>query len=297
MPRRPRRTAARVPEPPVPLPSGRVVHVPGRGELFYRDSGGSGPPVLLLHGWMVSADLNWFNAYEPLQGAGYRVLAVDHRGHGRGIRSPEAFRLAACATDAAALMAHLEVGPVLAVGYSMGGPIAQLLARDHPDAVRGLVLCATAQDWQEPRMKMLWRRMSGLRLILGLFPNAAWRRGLRAAGFPDTPVTTWFASELTRGSARDVSEAGRELGRYDSRGWIGRLDVPSAVVVSSRDTAVPPRKQHELARALGAATFEMAGDHGAVVAQGREFCAALLPALASVAERSETPAAVAGAAS
>ena len=125
------------PEPPVPLPRGCVVHVPGRGEMFLRDSGGDGPPLLLLHGWMFSADLNWYRTYGPLAEAGYRVLAVDHRGHGRGLRTPEPFTLKDCADDAAALVAHLGIPPVLAVGYSMGGPIASLLARDHPEWVCG----------------------------------------------------------------------------------------------------------------------------------------------------------------
>jgi pimeloyl-ACP methyl ester carboxylesterase len=180
---------------------------------------------------------------------------------------------------------------VLAVGYSMGGPIAALLAREHPDLVAGLVLCATAPDWQEPRMKLLWRRMSGLRVILGVFPNAAWRRGLRAAGFPDSPVTTWFASELTRGSARDVAEAGKELGRYDARPWIGGVATPAAVVVTTRDRGVPPRKQRELAAALDATTVEVAGDHAAVTAQAEEFNAALLAALDAVRARAAGPSA------
>jgi 3-oxoadipate enol-lactonase len=92
------------PVPPVPLPPGRAVLVPGRGELFVRDSGGDGPPVLLLHGWMFSADTNWFTVYGPLQAAGYRVIALDHRGHGRGLRTPDEFRLVDCAADAAALL-------------------------------------------------------------------------------------------------------------------------------------------------------------------------------------------------
>ena len=83
-----------------------------------------------------------------LAAAGYRVLAVDHRGRGRGLRSPERFRLAACAEDAAAVLATETVERVVAVGYSMGGPIACLLARDHPRLVGGLVLCAAAPDWQ-----------------------------------------------------------------------------------------------------------------------------------------------------
>ena len=52
-------------------------------------------------------------------------------------------RLADCADDMAALIDELGTGPVIAVGYSMGGPIAQLLWKRHPEKVAGLVLCAT----------------------------------------------------------------------------------------------------------------------------------------------------------
>jgi pimeloyl-ACP methyl ester carboxylesterase len=270
------------PEPPIEMPSGRIVHVPGRGEMLLRDSGGDGPPVLLLHGWMFSADLNWWRTYGPLAEAGYRVLAVDHRGHGRGLRSPDPFSLKDCADDAAALLAHLGIGPVLAVGYSMGGPIASLLARDHPQRVAGLVLGATSMDWSEPRMKAFWRTMAGLRLALGLAPESLWRRGLRAAGFPQSAVTTWTAAELSRGSAVDIAEAGRELGRYDSTAWIAGVDAPAAVIVTTEDTGVPPAKQRALAAAMRAPTFEVRGDHGAVIVKADAFNPQLLAALDAV---------------
>lgn len=77
------------PEPPVEPPPGGLVRVPGRGEFFLRDSGGDGTPVVLLHAWMFPSDLNWFRCYDPLVHAGYRVLAIDHRGHGRGLRTHE----------------------------------------------------------------------------------------------------------------------------------------------------------------------------------------------------------------
>src|SRR3954463_5656331 len=141
------------PEPPIPLPRGCVVHVPGRGEMFLRDSGGDGPPVLLLHGWMFSADLTGYGTSARVGEAGYRLLAVDHRGHGRGIRSADPFTLKDCADDAAGVIAQLKLPPVMAVGYSMGGPIASILARDHPRLVGGLILGATALDWSTPRMK------------------------------------------------------------------------------------------------------------------------------------------------
>jgi pimeloyl-ACP methyl ester carboxylesterase len=270
------------PEPPLEPPPGRIVHVPARGEFFVRDTGGDGPAVLLLHGWMVSADLNWITAYDALAAAGYRVLALDHRGHGRGLRTPAHFRLADCADDAAAILRHEEIERAVAVGYSMGGPIACLLAREHPDLVAGLVLCATAPDWQEPHMKRGWRLMSLLRLELGLFPNAAWRAGLRALGLPDSAGTTWAAVELSRGSARDIAEAGRELGRYDGRPWLGRLRQPRAVIVPVDDSLVPPPKQRELAALLGVAPREVPGTHVAITTHAEASVAALLESLAEV---------------
>ena len=61
------------------------------------------------------------------------------------------FRLADCAADAAAVLRELGVAPAVVVGYSMGGAIAQLVARDHPDVVSGLVLSGTAQHFQDRR--------------------------------------------------------------------------------------------------------------------------------------------------
>ncbi|MEA2246377.1 MAG: hypothetical protein QOH46_906 [Solirubrobacteraceae bacterium] len=271
------------PVPPDDLPPGRIVLVRGRGEFMLRDTGGDGPAVLLLHGWMVTADLNWVTMYGPLRDAGYRVLAMDHRGHGRGMRSPEPFRLEACAADAAAVLRTEGIDQVLAVGYSMGGPIACLLARDHPDVVAGLVLCATAPDWQEPYMRRAWRTMTILRLQLGLFGDVAWRSMLRRLGLPDSPGTSWAAAELSRGDTYDIAEAGRELGRYDGRPWIGALRPPAAVIVTVDDDLVPPAKQRELATLVGGRVHEVPGRHTAVTFQPAPFAAALRAALAEVA--------------
>ena len=131
-------------------------------------------------------------------------------------------------------------------------------------------------------MKAFWRVMGGLRLLLGVAPNAAWRRGLQAAGFPDSPVTTWIVAELSRGSARDIAEAGRELGRFDSREWAASLGLPAAVIVTTKDTGVPPDKQRALAASLKAPIFEVDGDHAAVTTRAEQFNEQLLRALRSL---------------
>jgi 3-oxoadipate enol-lactonase len=270
-----------VPEPPVEMPPARTVHVRGRGEVFCRDTGGDGPVVLLLHGWTASADLNWYAQYGPLTAAGYRVIAVDHRGHGRGMRALADFRLGDCADDAAGVLRELGIGSARVAGYSMGGPIGLLLARRHPGVVAGLVLCATTSNWRTPRMRAVWWSMAALRLALGLAPYALWRGGMRAAGLPDTAETTWVTGEVVRGSARDIAEAGRELGRFDARPWLPELRMPAAVVVTAQDAAVPPRLQRDLARRLGAPEFESPGDHLSAP-PSEAFTRALLSALRAV---------------
>jgi pimeloyl-ACP methyl ester carboxylesterase len=125
--------------PPGDLPGGRYLDLEGRGTTFYRRVEGpaGAPTVLLLHGWTATSALNWYSSFGPL-GERYGVVAIDHRGHGHGIRSDEPFTLEDCADDAAALVEALGLGPVIAVGYSMGGPIAQLLWRRHRELVAGL---------------------------------------------------------------------------------------------------------------------------------------------------------------
>jgi 3-oxoadipate enol-lactonase len=264
------------------MPPARTLSVRGRGEFFLRDSGGDGPAVMLLHGWLATADLNWWPIYGPLQEAGYRVVAIDHRGHGRGLRAMVPFRLADCAADAAAVMRQLGAAPGLVVGYSMGGAIAQLVARDHPDVVHGLVLSGTAQHWQDRRTRNSFRLLGLMGLLLSVAPRASYRAGLRRSGIRESKDTAWLQAELMRHLARDMAEAGRELGRFDSRAWLGSVNAPVAVLVTTRDELVPPRKQRALAEAAQAQVFEIPLTHMDVGRPLTGYAAVLLDALAAV---------------
>ncbi len=240
---------------------------------------------MLLHGWMADADLNWCGAYDDLAAAGYRVLAIDHRGHGRGLRQLADFRLSDCAADAAAALRQLNAAPALVVGYSMGGAIAQLMVRDHPDVVSGLVLSGTAQHWQDTRTRRAFKGLGVLGLMLSVAPRATWTAGLRRAGMGDAPETAWGLSEMMRHSARDIVQAGRELGRFDSRPWLRPLPMPAALVLTTRDELVPPGKQRQLAAALQAPVFEAPISHLQITTSGEIYNPALLRALAAVGGR------------
>jgi 3-oxoadipate enol-lactonase len=273
------------PEPPIEMPPARTVSVPGRGEFFLRDTGGSGPTVMLLHGWMAAADLNWWAVYDDLVGAGYRVLAIDHRGHGRGLRPLAPFRIADCAADAAAVLRQLELAPALIVGYSMGGAIAQTIAHEHPDVVEGVVLSGTAQHWKDPRTRRAFKALGVMGFSISVAPSLFWSTGLRRAGISQNQRSAWLQSELMRHSARDLAEAGRELGRFDSRPWLGMVRAPISVLITTRDELVPPHKQRQLAAAANARVFEAPLRHLEVGWRTGEYNPKLLDALTAVSSR------------
>ena len=293
------------PDPPADLPPARIVAVPGHGEMFIREAQGprlDAPTVLLLHGWMFPADLHWFTSYRALS-AFVHVVAADYRGHGRGPRPSQPFRLTDVADDAAALVRTLGTGPVIAVGYSMGGPVAELLWQRHPDVVRGLVLCATSATFNvTPGDRWRWRAMGLLQVLMRLLPRHWWERLTRAVVDQRLPLqltrlidvrmspelqslVPWMIGEADRGSAEDIAEAGRELSRFDARGWLPTVDVPTAVVITKRDKLVPLDNQRDLVTRLRAPeVFELDVDHDAMITAADQFVPALVSAVRGVAE-------------
>jgi 3-oxoadipate enol-lactonase len=246
--------------------------------------------VVLLHGWTVTADLNWHPSYAAL-GRYFSVLALDHRGHGRGLRSLEPFTLEDCADDVAALARELGITRLIAAGYSMGGPVAQLVWHRHPELVAGLVLCATASRFsrQEPAERLFYSSLAGLSVAARLTPAPLLRP--LATAFVRHRVeglegSEWAAQQLLTSDAAAVLQAGSALGGFDSRPWLDTVRVPTAVVVTSADRVVPPGSQRSLAaRIPGATLHEVDGDHGVCVGAPERFVPVLVEACRSVATR------------
>jgi 3-oxoadipate enol-lactonase len=262
------------------LPDGRTVRIDGRGEFFvrfHRHADPDAPVVLLLHGWTASSDLQFFAAYERLAER-CSFLGIDHRGHGRGLRSPDKFTLEDAADDAAAVIRALGLRSVVVIGYSMGGPVGLHLCRRHRDLVSGLIVQASGLEWSGTRReRALWRvfpiagswmRSRGYRWYL--------RRAVAKLIDADNrlePFVPWLVSEMSRNDAFAMVDAGRALARYDARPWAASLGVPAASLITTKDRLVRPHKQRALAAALAATVRELPADHLAALSDPDRFAA------------------------
>jgi 3-oxoadipate enol-lactonase len=275
------------------LPFGRTVELPGRGTTFVRESSGpvGAPTVMLLHGWSASADLNWHPTFGPLS-RHFRVVAMDHRGHARGLRHDGPFRLVDCADDVAAVAEQLGIERMIVVGYSMGGPIAQLLWARHPHLVDGMVLCSTGASFAStPRLRALFTVAGGLASTRASAPVgtlAASALGAVSRWTSRRGDMAWGMGQIAMHDWQKLIEAGHEIGRYDARAWVGTITVPAAVLVTTHDEVVPPRHQLHLAEQLpNVSVHRLDGGHHLCVTDPDRFVPALVGACADVADRCE----------
>jgi len=189
-----------------------------------------------------------------------------------------------------------SVSPGSSVGYSMGGLVAQLLHRRHPSLLSGLVLCSTASNGLGSSIeKLASAALQPVATVLQPVATAMrWNPFLRMIsveipamtllGAVDDPATArWARAQLSRTKLDASLAAARSVWRFTSDSWIGLVDVPTAVVVTTRDRVVSPGRQLRLARTIpGASVHEVHADHGAAVTHPQLFTPALLEACWSV---------------
>jgi 3-oxoadipate enol-lactonase len=183
----------------------------------------------------------------------------------------------------------LRLPPVIVVGYSMGGAVAQLVWHRHPEVVAGLVLCSTAADFRLPAHE---RVMVAAALTTGAFLRTVpplFRLGFDAAssllvGHLDDPTRDWALGEFGRCGFDTAFAAAMAVAGFTSRPWISELDVPSAVVLTTQDRVVPPSRQWELAELMPrSAVHEIDAGHGACLSAVDRFLPAFLTACRKVA--------------
>jgi pimeloyl-ACP methyl ester carboxylesterase len=269
---------------PVLGPAGwRTVSLEGRAPTFACDIPGpsiTSPTVVLLHGLMMTGSLNWAPFMAALS-EHFRVVVLDHRGHGQGALAP--FTLEDCADDAVALLDALGIRRAIFVGYSMGGPIAQLAWRRHPSRVRGLVLCATAADFRlNPPGRLVLSVLDEFTAALSVVPRQVRLRGLRSilpGLVADRNLRLEIADAFERHDDASIRVAARVVRRFCSTDWIVGAPVPTAVVVTQQDRLVTPAQQLHLAALIpGAAVVPVDADHMACLTAPERFSPALVEA-------------------
>lgn len=272
-------------------PIDREVDLPGRGRISVMEMAGpeGAPTVFLLHGLAATGRLNWFTSVRALAER-FRVVVVDHRGHGRGIRTRH-FRLADCADDVIALADVLGVESLFAAGYSMGGPIAKLCWSRHPGRVHGLVLCATANHFVMPEARGVASAVFPGMVVAARMAPEFFRGRLIAGMLRGVPLgggRDFAFREMSASDPATVMQAARAVIRFSSRDWASNINVPTAVVITTKDMLVSPRRQYLLAESIpGAKIFEVHGDHLACVRASERFVPKLVKACEYVRDRAE----------
>jgi pimeloyl-ACP methyl ester carboxylesterase len=261
----------------------------GSGVGRYRDARPIGPEratVLLLHGWAGTAELNWSHVYAPLVAAGYRVLAPDLAGHGQGARDTP-FSIDGATAMAALLVRESGAGKVVVAGHSMGGSIALAFAHRYPEQVLGLVLMATQMSW--PGIPPRWLLQAAGR-VARVVAKPILRWGARSILGEDAARNRWIHEELSHSSITHLAQALAALRGFDAEPWLSQVRAPAVVLVTTRDSVVPPERQRLLSAAIpGATVMELDLDHsdppsrpgpfpGCLVAAIRQVVAASAPA-------------------
>jgi pimeloyl-ACP methyl ester carboxylesterase len=216
---------------------------------------GAGPVILFLHG-LGGCWRDWEPQLESLRDR-YRVVVIEHRGHGRSDRVPGPYSIERFAADALGVCRGLGIEHAYVVGLSMGGMIAQRLALLAPELVDALVLCDTfthmgrqAADYLAQAADLV--RAQGFGPLRDLMPpeitgwstvtmaERPWvvRNNLREADGNDPDCWAWSVEALL---AHDTSDE------------VGKIRAPVLVVWGAEDAGVPPKLAQPLADALGGA--------------------------------------------
>lgn len=255
-----------------PLEEARHHHVPtdDGGELHVLERG-EGRPLVFLHGVTLST-MAWHYQLAEL-GDRYRVLAVDHRGHGLSKHGRDPYTIERLAKDFGDLLEAFDLHDVVVIGHSMGGMAALQYAVENPEAlaerVAGLVLVSTAAG--------PLRRLVAFKAVTRLVSPSA-RYGLKLAdrvpgGMFASNDLSWLIFRL--GHGRDPSPDHIELNRlmtaatpvsvlaelvggilgFDVRHRLSEIDVPALVVVGSRDILTPLATAETVAEGLPNAEF------------------------------------------
>jgi non-heme chloroperoxidase len=206
-----------------------------RGTRLYYEDAGTGPALLLLHGWASSGRV-WQSCLPNLV-RDHRVVTIDWRGCGRSDRPLEGNTIDDMAADVAAVIEKLALTGAVVVGSSFGGVFATELALARPELVAGVVVVDGPGYWPGvgmlDKVRDLRERLVDDRAgtLAGWVPN--WFAPGAAPGLVD-----WTVRQLLD-SGVYIDELFTEVTTYDPRPRLPRLTVPIAYLHGELDPEIP----------------------------------------------------------
>lgn len=212
--------------------------------------------VILVHGFGSSHMVNWVNTQwtKTLTHAGYRVVALDNRGHGQSekLYDPAAYSSQVMAEDVRRLMDHLDIPRAFVMGYSMGARISAHLALAHPQRLKALLLGGLGIHLVE-----------GVGLPLGI-ADAMEAPSLDVLTDPMQRMFRAFA-DATKSDLKALAACIRGSRQVLSIAQVGSIAVPTLVSVGTKDDVAGSGP--ELAALIpGAESFSIEGrDHNLAV--------------------------------
>lgn len=241
---------------------------------------GAGPPLLLIAG--LGADSRAWATIKPLLTARYTVITFDNRGTGKSDVPAGPYTIPQMGADAAALIRHLDLGPVAAVGWSLGGSVLQALLIQDQELVSRAVLLSAFPSYTEVQHGwldcLLTLRQSDVSPAAQAMFGMAW-------GF--TPRMLVDHATVAAGAKLQASVPGTSfegfaaqahgLRRYDSRPQLPSVKTETLVLVGAEDTLTPVAQSIEMAALMPNARLQVLprGSHGMAIEYTTDTVAAI----------------------
>ena len=250
----------------------------GDADLYYEEAG-QGAPLMLVPG--LGGQGSFWISQTPMFSRDFRTVIHDHRGTGRSTHSRITYSVEQMANDALRLMDALGIESAHFVGHSTGGAIGQVIALDHPDRLRSLVLSAT---WPgpDPYFRRLFESRRQTLVDSGI------EAYLRASSLVQT--TPWWVSQndafLTDLHAVQAAAAAPAevlvsridaILKFDRRLRLLEIRVPTLVIVAQDDMITPRFYSDELASRIPGAKLVVleTGGHYVPVINSEPYNAAV----------------------
>lgn len=237
---------------------------------------GRGTPLVLSHA--LGVDLHMWDGLAAALADRHELLRYDHRGHGGSAVPPGPYTMDDLVDDAARLIREWGRGPVIFVGLSLGGMVAQGLAVRHPALLRGVVIANSSARYPEAARTAWDERIAAIEA-----------GGL--AAIADATMQRWFTPEFRAAQPALVEAHRQAVLRTDPAGyiacgravqsvdWLDRLAsvrCPALVIAGMHDAGAPPAMSEAIVQAIaGAELLQLDSAHLSVAEQPQAFEQAL----------------------